>query len=543
MPTVLLTLLTAHTRAFLRRMLSSISTARLMSTVVLLLVLAWSGQTIASVLFRDPYDPAVFRLWVAVLLFAWTLWHCVRVAWKRPESAIEWSEEEEYLIVAGPFTARQRLAYRVTMVLTATLPKALLTMLVLCPDLSWYSPAGILLALVGLEVFRMLLDIGVSCLNERGYWCYRVAVGIALITFVMLGHTQVTQLADQSAAPGLTLHSFTATQLVEAVSENKVIAAVATPFFWISDGIAAHSNITLVAIRLAGMSLGLLLMLWLMEALEHSWRRLSVQRERAGWQPSHMPATSATAAAPADSHGLPPVLFGQPLFWRQWRRALRYYGSVIVALAVPVILLSPLMTLPDPSIAFTLVFCGALFYTFVLLPEAIKFDFRLDYDHMYQLKLLPLTPTRIVLGQLTTPVILCCLFQAGVFIGVGLMRSIDPPTVIAAVAVSIPLTILFVALDNLAFLLSPHRPTQEGFEAFLRTILKFTAKSLLMLGFLLLLAVWAPIAAAIANVTASSTTSVFGIGTVVGIAILAAVSVACVVTAFRRFDVSLHGAS
>ena len=85
-------------------------------------------------------------------------------------------------------------------------------------------------------------------------------------------------------------------------------------------------------------------------------------------------------------------------------------------MAIPAMLLSPtVVSVQDPVVAFLLVVSGALFYSFVLLPEAIKFDFRLDSDHLCQLKMLPMTPTRVVLGQLATPVLLTCLFQTLVF--------------------------------------------------------------------------------------------------------------------------------
>jgi len=540
MPSVLLTLLNAHTRAFLRRMMSSISTARLMSAIVLLLILAWCGQTVASVLFREPYEPAVFRQWVAALLLTWTLWHFVRIAWQRPEAAVEWTPEEEYLIVAGPFTPRDQLIYRVAMVLTATLPKALLTILVLSPDLSWGSPAGIVIALVGVELLRMLLDIGVSILSQRGYWLYRASVGLALTAFVAVGYTQVSQLPNPAAAAETLTLGYTPTQLLDAVFQNEIFAVVTVPFFWMADGVTSVGPTSEVLLRLAGMAAMLPAMFLLMVVLERTWRQVTVSRERDGWEHQEGPVFSTANSGVAPSHSLPNVFWGEPLIWRQGRRAIRYFGSVVVALAVPVILLSPLMRLGNPMIAFGLVVCGALFYTFVLLPEAIKFDFRLDCDHMDQLKLLPMAPGRIVLAQLTVPVLLCCLFQAVVFTSVGVMRSIDAWIVAAAITACIPVTVLFVALDNLAFLLSPHRPTQEGFEAFLRTILKFTAKSLLILAFLLLLVAWAPVAAAIAQLTSSPTTIVFGIGVVVGMMGFAAASVACVIAAFRRFDVSVH---
>jgi hypothetical protein len=169
-------------------MRSAFSTPRrtLLSLLVLVLAIVWTGQTVASMLLRDPYAPDVFRRWVAVPLFAWFLWHVVRVAWKRPESAIEWSDEEAALIVGGPFSVREQLAYRFVVILTATLPKALLTIFVLLPDLSWCSPIGLILALVGLELFRMVMDIGTCCLSNTAYRRYRVTVVlmIGLLAFV-----------------------------------------------------------------------------------------------------------------------------------------------------------------------------------------------------------------------------------------------------------------------------------------------------------------------------------------------------------------------
>jgi hypothetical protein len=120
---------------------------------------------------------------------------------------------------------------------------------------------------------------------------------------------------------------------------------------------------------------------------------------------------------------------------------------------------------------------------------------------------------------------------------------VDTQLIVAAVLFSVPLTVLFVALDNLVFLLYPHRPTQEGFAAFLRTILKFTGKSVLMAMFAGTLLAWAPLSASITAVSGLtfSPALVFAVGILLGITTLATTTVACVVSAFRRFDISLHG--
>ncbi len=546
MRAALLTLLKANSAARVRRLKMAFSTPRrtLLSLLVLCLAVVWTGQTVASMLLRDAYAPDDFRRWVAVPLFAWFLWHIVRVAWKRPDSAIEWSEEEEALIVAGPFTIREQLVYRFVVILTATLPKALLTIFVLWPDLSWCSPIGLILALVGLELFRMVMDIVTCCLHRNAYRIYRVGVAASLAAIAFVCQPSASTSIEASTTQEIVQLARTqqAGHYVDSILQNETIATCTTPFLWAADVVAANGTTGALVGKIAAMVGTLFAMAWLIVILEANWRRIVIRRERDQWKKAEADK-HVEGAAEEQTHTLPTVPFCGPLVWRQSRRAFRFCGSLLISMAIPAVLLSPpLVTVANPVLAFLLVVSGALFYTFVLLPEAIKFDFRLDSDHLCLLKMLPMTPTRIVLGQLTTPVVMACGFQATIFLAAGWYRDVDVSLIVAALALSIPLTILFVALDNLTFLLYPHRPTQEGFEAFLRTILKFTGKSVLLALFAGAIFVWAPIASSIATALGlNSTREVFAAGMLVGISGLAAAAVWCVVSAFRRFDVSLHG--
>ncbi len=546
MRTVLPLLLQAHLQARLRRLQQACSTPRraLLSLLVLLLAFVWTGQTVASVLLRDPYATADFRRWVAVPLFAWFLWHIVRVAWKRPETAIEWSAEEESLIVGGPFSISERLLYRFVVVLTSTLPKALLTIFVLWPDLSWSSPIGIILALVGLELFRMLMDIGTCCLSDNAFKTYRVTViGFLAVALLHCGLPAVSETAvDATRADQIVAlaRSQQPSRFFDSLLQNETASAVARPFFEAADVIVGHGTTGSVFGRIVMMLVVLCAMGALIRRLYSVWLVLQVRRERILWRNGMLASSPVTL--PEQQSALTRIPACGPLVWRQSRRAARYSGSLLISMAIPAMLLAPtLISVQDPAIAFLLVVCGALFYTFVLLPEAIKFDFRLDSDHLCQLKMLPMTPTRIVLGQLATPVLLSIVFQALMCVIAGMYRSVDTHLIVAALAIAIPLIVLFVALDNLIFLLYPQRPTQEGFEAFLRTILKFTGKSVLLALFAGAILLWAPLSAMIASALPMATTVVvFATGVVLGLSIAASLAISGVVSAFRRFDVSLH---
>ena len=556
----LITLLKAHVRARSRRVTRAFSTPRktLLSLLVIFLAFVWTGQTVASMLMREPSPPVVFRNWVAALLAGWTLWHFLRVAWKRPDTPIEWSTAEEAQIVAGPFTARQQLLYRFLMILTATLPKAVLTILILWPDLSFISPVGLIASLVCLELVRMLMDVATCCLSTRGYRWYRISVvaAAAVIAVLFSATNGFHTFSETARIPTETLVSNQASLVLNSVFENRIAATLLFPFVCAADVVAGLGSTASLTAKVSSLGGTLALLAWLICLLEDVWCRNIIRRERDLWREWRCETGDQSAIAPTvpwrhrspiaqtvSEPRLPAISCCGPVMWRQWQRAVRYRGSLLISMAIPAVLMSPAaFKIPDPSTAFCFILASTLFYTFVLLPEAIKFDFRLDSDHLVQLKLLPMTAARITLGQLATPVVLGSLFQVILLVGVGVYRSVDPALVGIGLILCLPLTVLFVALDNLVFLLYPHRPTQEGFEAFLRTILKFTGKMLLIALSLLSLLLWAPAAAAITAVLPFpvSVAGVFLAGIVFGIIALAAGAVGCVISAFRRFDPSLH---
>ena len=188
---------------------------------------------------------------------------------------------------------------------------------------------------------------------------------------------------------------------------------------------------------------------------------------------------------------------------------------------------------------------GALvFYSFILLPTALKFDFRRDLDRFTILKSLPLHPLTIVLGQLATPVLVSSLFQIIVFAMVGVLHPLPLHLVIASVILLIPLNVLIFAIENLIFLLFPYRVAQEGFAVFLRSTLTFTAKGLLFLAALIFVVAWA---FTVDNLTDTLNQSlsldfdhrlVFAVGIWCAIAIASICTVISLTRVFQRFDVS-----
>ena len=89
-----------------------------------------------------------------------------------------------------------------------------------------------------------------------------------------------------------------------------------------------------------------------------------------------------------------------------------------------------------------LVATGTLvFYTFRLLPTALRFDFRRDLDRLATLKSFPITPAAETIGQTLAPVLITTLFQCGVLTSAIIARSLPPHHLILVLLVIIPLNV------------------------------------------------------------------------------------------------------
>ena len=105
--------------------------------------------------------------------------------------------------------------------------------------------------------------------------------------------------------------------------------------------------------------------------------------------------------------------------------------------------------------------------------------------------------------------------------------------------------VLIFAVENLVFLLSPHRLRQEGVEVFLRTTLVFTAKFLLFAAGLLVVFLWLGLAqhftSSIPSLKAMvSLRAIFVFGIWLASCLGAATLTSLLVRTFKRYDPSLH---
>jgi uncharacterized membrane protein len=98
-------------------------------------------------------------------------------------------------------------------------------------------------------------------------------------------------------------------------------------------------------------------------------------------------------------------------------------------------------------------------WLFLVLPSMLRFDFRADLAHMETLKLLPLPPMIVAIGQMMTPVLMITLFT---WLLSAITCAAAPQLALgAAIAAALapPLLTLVIEAENATFLMFPAAST------------------------------------------------------------------------------------
>ncbi len=479
----------------------------------------------------------------------YAIWHFAKAAFFRPESPFDWSPAERDLLSAMPLVPRELVAYQIASVTVTTILKAGLFTVLLLPDLRSLTMgfAGLLLAMLALELLRMAVDIAAWGMGRGAYMVYRTAVVAGLVVGgLAVGKKLVGEYAFARIELGDGLLDRLLAILVQV--NGSIAGTIGLPFRPFVDLIVAESA-NAADLRLAGVALVIVagLAFAVIGLYARTVRRVA-RRERDSYLPVELQLArnhSHVTGRPRQTalQRLPYLSGAGALAWRQLVGARRHWGSLLTAMIAPAILTcAPLFVIADPFHAFLGTTITLAFYTFLLLPTALRFDFRRDFERLSILKGLPITPCAAVLGQMLTPILIATAFQAAVLAVAIAARSLPLGHLGTALVVLVPLNALVFALDNFIFLLYPYRAQQEGLEVFFRTMLTFTGKGLLFAAGLGVVAGWGFAAAAIARAVATWTGgavnayAVFATGLFVGPAVLALLVLFGLCRAYQALD-------
>jgi hypothetical protein len=502
-------LLWLQSRGRRRRMWAKFCQPRrlILSAIACVLAVVWLGNAAMTIWLREAASPETLRALLSFGLVLYTFWHFTKAAFFRPESPFDWTPAEHELLLAMPLRPRDLVAYQLASVTVTTLVKSGLFALLMLPDLRCLPLGfvGLVLAMMSLEILRMAIEIATWGMSRSAFLAYRAAVVTGLVAAGFVVGAVI--LRDGGLGSGMNFSEGFRQRFLEIVVQLNASALgyVALPFqplvdLILADGLTASQAVLAAAasIIVAGLAAAVI------GLYAATWRRVADREKRDyGGRGAGEVTRSELKAAPSGSFQLqlpriPRWGGAGALAWRQLLGARRHWGSLLTAMIAPAVLAgAPCFVMADPHVALLATTGTLAFYTFLLLPTALRFDFRRDLDRLATLKGLPVTPAAAAIGQTLAPVLIATLFQGGVLAFAIAARSLPLYLLLAALLVMIPVNVLVFALDNLIFLLYPYRIQQEGLEIFLRTMLTFTGKGLLFTLGLVAMSAWAFAAAAV----------------------------------------------
>lgn len=565
----LLQLQAALFRSQVSKLLRGIRSPRraVLSIIAVGLAVVWTAQTVLAVLFREPADPTQLRNWIALGLYTYTMWHLLKAAYRPTQDPLEWTPAETEWLHGSPLERADLLGFRFASIVSAATLKAACFCVVMLPDIHqlWWAMAGMLIGLVLVDLLRLAFDLYAWGLSPRGRWCLRaVAAGIVLGA---LAH--VACRIDSAALPsgwlalgGIMLQELQQLHLATAWRWG------VTPFISVADVALARESTWAIAttwLALSSVAGALTITVGWLERASRQQRR---QRERRQFQDGRLRRQAAQSALGEEQQGGGPVsdptvesregdgswsvgvprVDGQPKFWSQvfaiaWMQlvGMRYYASSLtVSFLAPMVLSLLPIAFPIEGIPVAMQVGGSLaFYSYVLLPTALKFDFRRNIDRVLIYKRLPLRPLAITLGNLATPTLSLTLFQVAVM---GIAHSCSAASwfaIFVTLALLAPVNLLVIALENLTFVYYPYRIQQEGVEIFLRSVLMFTAKGIAAAAVLAMVIGWSMACQWAARSTQLPIAhALFLIGATLAAIVLSTASVALLCRAYQRLDVT-----
>lgn len=539
-----------QSRARFSRLLERMQSKRRLGLTILAVLLAvlWLGQAVLGVMFRETAPAGKLLLWIPLSLGAYFIWNFLKTAGQKPLEPFEWTESEREWLLSAPLPRKEAIAFRFSAIAKSALIKSLIFGFVMIPDLRIVPLGflGILAALIFIDLIRVLLESVVWGLSKFELSLFRllvfgsaaIIVGRALVVAIFLQPT-----IETTHAFGFLLQFLSAIHVQTDAWYGK---ALLFPFTQIASLMVAETIDLFVAVRLVAFGAVIVALSkslvfidsWFLNRHNELERLQLATATRTSEQVKKVASNPKNVTKPISLQGT------GGLAWRQWLGAMEHRGTLAVSLLIPSLLccLPALAGGEGASLVGNTV--GSLaFYSLLLLPSALKFDFRRDVDRLTMLKALPISPFRAVAGQLLTPIAIATLFQIATLLLVMLLHPYHPTYALIGMLFLLPFNLFIFSYENLAFLWFPHRLRQEGMQVLLRSILAFTAKSLFFATTFAASYAWVLISKQLhqnlfANSTWLSTANIFAFGVMFSLISICGLTFFAVVRSYDRFDPS-----
>ncbi len=486
---------------FIRTLHRLRSPRRIVATsLTILFVAIYLANGIFVLSSRPPVDPERLRLWLSGGMVLYTVYHALRCAWSRSVTELETSPAEALWLGGGPIRRSSLAIHHVAGISPSTALKTSLLAIVLAVDVARWELlfVGVFASLLLLEILRLTLARWSASISESARLRFRfVATAIAALIVLQI-IARVSALTPMGSPTEVfivntfvALGQTSASETVQVLSFPWIAAAqlvVTDQYGWLTI-LQAMAAICVLPLSIVGL-------VKVDARSEESMHTQEVQRLRSGGLSGTLNLVFSRSNSAATLNSWPfldrcGVSDMASVMARQWVSVKRYRGTILFSFIVPTLLcLSPLVT-GQIHDQWLFVVGGIGLCTMLLAPPALRIDFRRDLKRMLLLRSLPLRPVPMVLGQITIPVLITCLFQWTTIAVAAAVTLPGWPAVILWTGILTALALFTFATENALFLAYPHHERAEGIAMMIRAKLTFLGKAAAMLLALGLLVTWA----------------------------------------------------
>lgn len=395
----------------------------------------------------------------------------------RNKSGAGYRHEETHHLVGGPFPLEQVRLFRVTghaisIFFTSLFAAAFFAFHV---KSVFAAVAGAYLAMLFTYLVYTLIAVVAFQISETSYRRMRT-IGCGLAA------AMVAWLLYRVALRGVSNLQFLQAFGDEAIQFSRLpgVALLMSPFFVFTKVIVAETWGSWFLWMVPSLLLNYVA-LQLLLSTEATLDRRMQQSERIQFElekGTHSLPNQASGVGLGNAVGTVPWLGGAgPIVWRQLKAILRLKGG-LCWLLIPLasaFAAGAYLAYDAEQGAFQTV-AVVVVMTSVFLPGLLPFDFRGDLAGLPALKMMPMKPRAVVLGQLVVPV---CLLTAFQFVSLSTLLLHDLSQwslVLWTVVFLVPTNIVILALENLIFLLYPYKVAEFDMQATVRRVVMLMAK-------------------------------------------------------------------
>ena len=445
------------------------------------------------------------------------------------------------LLFPAPISRRQLLIYHVlSRAQIQVLSAAFMTLVIIRHAPTWYGCVlGILLALLFLQMLSQTVALVTAAAGLRVARPVRFLVFALVLAALFVGGASAVAQLQVNNGP---------LAAMSALVAHPVVQIVTLPFLPFANTFAATSILdTLLwsAVSCAVLASLLAIVMKLDVAYEEAAlavsrdvrRKLERMRSGGGGAMAMMGPSSAKFSVPH----FPEFGGAGPIAWRQTveivRNARAVMTSMVLLLLMPAIMGGSVFFASDGS-GNRAQILGRVLIPMVLMfsvvwTQNISFDFRRDLDRIAYLRSLPISSLAVAAGQIIPASVLLAAMQ---FVTVGaviVLTGLLPLSVVPALfPLLLPFAFAVFALDNMLFLLFPHRldPDDAANVGFMGRMM--LTMSLKFAGLFVMLAIAGGIGAGLGFLAGRSIV----VGVLVAVLLLVAMDVALTFLLARTYD-------